>query len=76
MPPLTAAQKFMLITKDTFDPVTFAFIGLEAGLNQAAPRTLSNNINIWGTQIAWDAFSDELKEFWPDLHRLLVRHRH
>jgi hypothetical protein len=34
MPPLTAAEKFMLITKDTFDPVTF--IGLEAGINQAS----------------------------------------
>ncbi|MGD0224531.1 MAG: hypothetical protein ABSF71_19550 [Terriglobia bacterium] len=36
MPPMTALQKFNLIAKDTFDPVTFAFIGLEAGLNQAS----------------------------------------
>ena len=33
---MTALQKFNLIAKDTFDPVTFAFIGLEAGLNQAS----------------------------------------
>ena len=36
LPPLTAGQKFALITKDTFDPVYFAFIGLEAGVNQAS----------------------------------------
>ncbi|MGO8787955.1 MAG: hypothetical protein ACLQVL_11325 [Terriglobia bacterium] len=172
MPALTATQKFMLIAKDTFDPITFTFIGLEAGLNQAGntnptfgqgfrgyskryglaftdnavgnfmtsavfpvalhqdprfyqmgtggflhrawyagtrvlvtrsdsgkaqinfseilgngvaaamsnayhpgPRTLSSNINIWGTQIAWDAVSYEMKEFWPDVRRFLVRHR-
>jgi hypothetical protein len=40
------------------------------------PRTLKSNINIWGTQIAWDAVSYEVKEFWPDLHRYLVRNHH
>ena len=171
LPPLTARQKFALITKDTFDPFIFAFIGLEAGVNQAGntnptfgqglkgysqryglafsdnaignfmtsaafpaalhqdprfyqmgkggflhrawyagtrvlvtrsdsgeaqinfseilgnclaaaisnayhpgPRTLGSNINIWGTQIGWDAVSYEMKEFWPDVHRYLLRH--
>jgi hypothetical protein len=173
MPPLTAGQKFMLITKDTFDPVTFAFIGLEAGINQASnadpafgqglkgytkryglafadnavgnfmtsavfpavlhqdprffqmgsggflhrawyagtrvlvtrsdwgksqinfseilgnsmaaaisnayhpgPRTLRSNVSICETQIAWDAVSYEMKEFWPDIHHYFVRNRH
>ena len=35
LPPLTPGGKFKLIAKDTFDPVTFGFIGLEAGINQA-----------------------------------------
>jgi len=171
LPPLTALQKFNLVAKDTFDHVVFAFIGLEAGINQASnenptfgqglkgyakryglaysdnaigdfmtsaafpaalhqdprffqmgtggflhrawyagtrvlvtrsdsgkaqfnfseflgngmaaalsnayhpgPRTLGSNINIWGTQIAWDAVSYEMKEFWPDVHHFLVRH--
>ena len=41
LPPMTALQKFNLIAKDTFDPVTFAFIGLEAGLNQASNTNLT-----------------------------------
>jgi hypothetical protein len=172
LPPLTPGQKFALIAKDTFDPVTFGFIGLEAGINQASntdptlrqglkgyakryglafadngignfmtsavfpialhqdprfyqmgkggfirrawyagsrvlitrsdagktecnyseflgnvaaavisnayhpgPRTLGSNINIWATQIAWDAVSYEMKEFWPDIHHRFT-HKH
>jgi hypothetical protein len=171
LPPLTPMQKFRLVARDTFDPVTFALIGLEAGVNQASnsnptfgqgfkgygkryvlayadngignfmtsaafpallhqdprffqmgkggflhrafyagtrvlvtrsdsgstqlnfseilgngvaaaisnayhpgPRTLRSNINVWATQIAWDAVSYEMKEFWPDAHRFLTRH--
>jgi hypothetical protein len=171
LPPLTPGQKFRLVAKDTFDPVVFAFIGLEAGVYQAnntnptfgqglkgyakryglaytdnavgnfmtsaafpsllhqeprffqmgkgrflhrawyagsrvlvtrsdsgkaqfnfseilgngvaaaisnvyhpGPRTLGSNINIWGTQIGWDAVAYEMKEFWPDVHRFLVGH--
>ena len=43
-----------------------------AGISNAyhpAPRTLTSNVRIWGTQIAWDAAAYELKEFWPDIHR-------
>ncbi len=173
LPALTTGQKFKLVAKDTFDPVVFAFIGLEAAVNQASntdptfgqgfkgyakryglaytdnalgdfmtsaafpaalhqdprfyqmgkggffhrawyagtrvlvtrsdvgiaqfnlseilgngmaaaisnayhpgPRTLSSNINIWVTQIGWDALSYEMKEFWPDVHHFLVRQHH
>jgi hypothetical protein len=34
-------------------------------------RTLSNNLTVWYTQTIWDAVGFELKEFWPDLRRLL-----
>jgi len=34
-------------------------------------RNLSNNVSVWWTQIAWDAAAFELKEFWPDLRRLI-----
>ena len=171
LPPLSPAGKIILIARDTFDPVTFGFIGLEAGLNQATntdpslrqglkgyakryglafadngignfltsgvfpialhqdprfyqmgrgsflhralyagtrtlvtrsdagttqinyseflgnifaagisnayhpgPRTLGSNVNIFVTQMAWDAVSFEMKEFWPDLHRLVSHH--
>jgi hypothetical protein len=53
--------------------------GVAAAISNAyhpGPRTLGSNINIWGTQIGWDAVSYEMKEFWPDVHRFLVRHHH
>ncbi|HME00194.1 MAG TPA: hypothetical protein VKM93_23040 [Terriglobia bacterium] len=34
-------------------------------------RNLSNNVSVWWTQIAWDTVGFELKEFWPDLRRLI-----
>lgn len=173
LPPLTAKQKFKLVAEGTFDPLEFAFLGLEAGVNQASntnptfgqglkgygkryalafadntienfmtaavfpsvlrqdpryyqlgkggflhrvayaglrvlitrsdagktefnfseilgsgsaaaisnayhpgPRTLGSSANVWGTQIGWDAVGFEMKEFWPDVHRFLVRHHH
>jgi hypothetical protein len=39
----------------------------------AADRTVSSNISNWGTQMGLDAFGNELKEFWPDVHGYLQR---
>jgi len=53
--------------------------GTAAALSNAyhpAPRTLLNSVNVWGTQIGWDAFGFEMKEFWPDIHRYLMRNKH
>jgi len=36
-------------------------------------RTLSGNVAVWYTQTIWDAVGFELKEFWPDLRRLLYK---
>ena len=171
LPPLTTGQKFQLVAKGTFDPLEFAFLALEAGVNQASntnptfgqglrgyakryglafgdntaenfmagavfpsalrqdpryyqlgrgsflhrvvyaglrvvitrsdaeksqfnfseflgagsaaalsniyhpgPRTLGTTGSVWGTQIGWDAVGFEMKEFWPDVHRYLMRH--
>lgn len=39
-------------------------------------RTVSDNLEKWGTQIATDMFSNVLKEFWPDVkRRYFNRHR-
>ncbi len=35
----------------------------------AADRNFSNALGVWGTQIIWDGIANELKEFWPDMHR-------
>ena len=39
----------------------------------AQDRTVSNNLTTWATQIAIDCFGNELKEFWPDIHRKLSK---
>ncbi len=40
-----------------------------------ADRTLSNNISVWYTQTVWDLVGFELKEFWPDLRRLIHKQK-
>jgi hypothetical protein len=39
----------------------------------AAERRISNALGIWETQIVWDGVANELKEFWPDMHRKMSR---
>jgi hypothetical protein len=39
----------------------------------AAERHFSNALGVWGTQIVWDGIANELKEFWPDMHRKMSR---
>jgi len=40
-----------------------------------APRGVGTVVGVWGTQLGLDAISNEVKEFWPDIHRRL-RHQH
>ncbi|MGA7191106.1 MAG: hypothetical protein WBY66_21615, partial [Candidatus Acidiferrales bacterium] len=46
-------------------------IGISNFYYPAADRSLSGNITNWGVQMGIDAFGNELKEFWPDIHRHL-----
>jgi hypothetical protein len=39
----------------------------------AADRGVSSSLSDWGTQMGIDALGNELKEFWPDIHRYLQR---
>ena len=39
----------------------------------ADDRNASANFNNWGVQMGLDAFGNELKEFWPDVHSYLQR---
>ena len=53
--------------------------GLAAGVANAyhpGPHTLASNADVLGTQVLLDITGYELKEFWPDLRRLLVRVHH
>jgi hypothetical protein len=39
----------------------------------ASDRGFSSSLSGWGTQMGLDAFGNELKEFWPDVHHYLQR---
>jgi hypothetical protein len=41
----------------------------------ADDRNFSANFNNWGVQMGLDAFGNELKEFWPDIHSRLRKWR-
>ena len=41
----------------------------------ASHHSFANNVTSWGTQMSIDAFGNELKEFWPDIHRR-ISHYH
>jgi len=36
-----------------------------------ADRTLSNTVGVWGSQVGYDTISTVIKEFWPDIRRIL-----
>lgn len=38
-----------------------------------ADRSFSSCLSGWGTQMGLDAFGNELKEFWPDIHHYVQR---
>jgi len=41
----------------------------------SSDRGFSGNLDNWGTQMGLDAFGNELKEFWPDIHHYVDRRR-
>jgi hypothetical protein len=40
-----------------------------------ADRSLTGTLARWGTQVMWDAVSNELKEFWPDIRSFMRSRR-
>jgi hypothetical protein len=79
-----AAGRVLITRSDTSGKLEFNFSellgnGLAAGAANAyhpGPHTLASNVNVLGTQVLLDVAGYELKEFWPDLRRLLVRLHH
>jgi len=61
----------------TFNFSEFAGNGVATGISTfyypAQGRSVSGSLANWGTQMVVDAFGNELKEFWPDIHRKLHR---
>jgi hypothetical protein len=53
--------------------------GMAAGMSNLyhpGPHTLASSVNVLTTQVVLDAAGYELKEFWPDLRRLLLYLHH
>lgn len=79
-----AAARVVVTRSDNSGKTVFNFSeflgnGLAAGLSNAyhpGPHTIVGSTNVLTTQIVMDAAGYELKEFWPDIHRFLQRHRH
>jgi hypothetical protein len=46
-------------------------IAISTAYYPASDRSFSTSLSSWGTQMGLDAFGNELKEFWPDIHRYL-----
>ncbi len=63
LPPLTVGQKFKLVAEGTFDPLEFAFLALEAGVNQASNTnpTFGQGFKGYGKRYAL-AFTDNTVE--------------
>ena len=63
LPPLSAAQKFKLVAQGTFDPLEFAFLALESGVNQASNTnpTFGQGLKGYGKRYAL-AFADNTVE--------------
>jgi hypothetical protein len=79
-----AAMRVVITRSDSSGKTQFNFSellgnGMAAGIANAyhpEPHTLASNADVCGTQIVLDAAGYELKEFWPDIHRLLLHLHH
>jgi hypothetical protein len=74
------AARWSLITRGDsghrqFNASELGGTAIAAGISNAyypdSERTLSATATRWGLQLMWDALSNELKEFWPDVRRKL-----
>ena len=48
-------------------------IGISLVYYPDSDRSFGSCVSSWGTQMGLDAFGNELKEFWPDVHHYLQR---
>lgn len=60
--------KSFFTTRDTNGVITYVF--------HPSDRTFVNTSKVWGTQVGYDTMTLVVKEFWPDIHRMILRKRH
>ena len=65
------------ISTNTYHPRSFITVRYVAGVptyvHHASDRTLPNTASVWGTQVGYDTITYVVKEFWPDIHRKMVK---
>jgi hypothetical protein len=74
-----AISRILISRKDSggnvFNASEFFGNGVAAGIATlyypSQDRSVGSTVSNWGTQLSVDAFGNELKEFWPDIHRKL-----
>ncbi len=79
-----AAIRVLITRSDRSGKTEFNFSeffgnGMAAGLSNAyhpGPHTLASSADVEGTQYLMDIAGYELKEFWPDLRRAILRAKH
>ena len=50
---------------------TFIVAGVSNAYYPPEERNRNATLERWGTQAMWDTVANELKEFWPDMRRML-----
>ena len=68
------------ISTNTYHPTSFTTLHYSASgqpvyVFTPSDRTLGNTASVWGTQLGYDTLTLVVKEFWPDVHRRLVKHK-
>jgi hypothetical protein len=66
--------------KNVFNVPEFAGSGIAAGISNLyyphSDASIDSTLTNWGAQLGVDAFGNELKEFWPDIHCWIMKKRH
>ncbi|MGB7187974.1 MAG: hypothetical protein WBD21_15405 [Candidatus Acidiferrales bacterium] len=66
--------------RNVFNVSEFAGNGVAAGISNLyyphSDASVTSTATNWATQLSVDAFGNELKEFWPDIHRWIIKKRH
>jgi hypothetical protein len=78
-----AALRIVMIRGDSgkteFNISEILGAGMAAGISNAyhpGPQNLGTAVSTWATQMGWDGVGYEMREFWPDLRRYIMRGKH
>ena len=68
------------ISTNTYHPKSFTTLhynasGMPTYVFTSSDRTLVNTSKVWGTQLGYDTLTLVVKEFWPDVHRMISHKR-